>query len=46
VNGVEVGSTAELQAQLRKAPKDRWVRFYVLRSIPRPQKFIAAVKPE
>ena len=46
VNGVEVGSLPELQAQLKKAPKDRWVRFYVLRSIPRPQKFIAAVKPE
>jgi serine protease Do len=46
VNGVEVGSTSELQAQLKKVPKDRWVRLYVLRSLPRPQKFIAAVKPE
>jgi serine protease Do len=46
VNGVEVGSLPELQAQLKKAPKDRWLRFYVLRSIPRAQKFIAAVKPE
>jgi len=45
-NGVEVGSVADLQAQLKKAPKDRWVRFYVLRSLPRPQRFIAAVKPE
>jgi len=46
VNGVEVASLADLQAQLKKAPKDRWIRFYVLRSIPRAQKFIAAVKPE
>ncbi len=45
-NGVAVSSVEELQTQLKKAPKDRWVRFYVLRSIPRPQKFIAAVKPE
>jgi len=46
VSGVEVGSTAELQAQLKKIPKERWVRLYVLRSIPITQKFIAAVKPE
>ena len=46
VNGVEIGSVDELQAQLKKAPKDRWIRFYVLRSVPRAQKFIAAVKPE
>ncbi|MGE5344682.1 MAG: Do family serine endopeptidase [Acidithiobacillales bacterium] len=46
VNGVEVGSTSELQAQLKTVPKNRWVRLYVLRSIPRAQKFIAAVKPE
>ncbi|HQR67854.1 MAG TPA: PDZ domain-containing protein, partial [Thermoanaerobaculia bacterium] len=46
VNGVEVGSASDLQAQLKKAPKDRWIRFYILRSLPRPQKFIAAVKAE
>jgi serine protease Do len=46
VNGVEVGSAADVQAQMKKAPKGKWVRFYVLRSIGGPQKFIAAVKPE
>ena len=46
VNGVEVGSVAELQAQMKKAPQGKWVRFYVLRSIGGAQKFIAAVKPE
>ncbi|MFI5180423.1 MAG: Do family serine endopeptidase [Thermoanaerobaculia bacterium] len=46
VNGVEVGSTADLQAQVKKVPKGKWVRFYVLRSIGGAQKFIAAVKPE
>jgi serine protease Do len=46
VNGVPIASVEELQAQLKKLPKDRWVRFYVLRSIPRPQNFIAALKPE
>ncbi len=46
VNGVPISSVEELQAQLKKLPKDRWVRFYVLRSIPRPQNFIAALKPE
>jgi serine protease Do len=45
-NGVAVASVEELQTELKKAPKERWVRFYVLRSIPRAQKFIAAVKPE
>jgi len=46
VNGVPIASVEELQAQLKKLPKDRWVRFYILRSIPRPQNFIAALKPE
>ena len=46
VNGVEVGSVADVQAQMKKAPQGKWVRFYVLRSIGGPQKFIAAVKPE
>jgi serine protease Do len=46
VNGVPISSVDELQAQLKKLPKDRWVRFYVLRSIPRSQNFIAALKPE
>ncbi len=46
VNGVEVGSIADLQAQVKKVPKGKWVRFYVLRSIGGVQKFIAAVKPE
>jgi serine protease Do len=46
VNGVEVGSVADIQAQMKKAPQGKWVRFYVLRSIGGVQKFIAAVKPE
>lgn len=46
VNGVEVGSVADIQAQIRKAPQGKWVRLYVLRSVGGPQKFIAAVKPE
>lgn len=44
VNGAEVGSVAEYQSQMKKAGKAKYVRFYVLRSIPRPQNFIAAVK--
>ena len=46
VNGVEISSIADLQAQIRKVPKGKWVRFYVLRSIGGVQKFIAAVKTE
>ncbi|HMA28416.1 MAG TPA: PDZ domain-containing protein, partial [Thermoanaerobaculia bacterium] len=48
VNGTPVGSVEELQAQIRKAPKDKYVRFYIQRGGGRGQslKFLAAVKPE
>jgi serine protease Do len=46
VNGAEISSVEELQAQLKKSSKGKYIRFYVLRSVPRPQRFIAAVKPE
>lgn len=44
VNGTEIGTVAEYQAEMKKAAKAKYVRFYVLRSIPRPTNFIAAVK--
>jgi serine protease Do len=48
VNGAPVGSVAELQAQIRKAPKGKYIRFYIQRGGGRgqPLKFLAAVKPE
>ena len=48
VNGTAVGSVDELQAQIRKAPKGKYVRLYVQRGSGRGQalKFLAAVKPE
>ncbi|HKC25804.1 MAG TPA: Do family serine endopeptidase, partial [Thermoanaerobaculia bacterium] len=47
VNGVEVGSVADFQAQMKRVSKSKYVRFYVLRSIGgRPQRFIAAVRLE
>ena len=48
VNGVAVGSVDELQAQIRKAPKGKYVRFYVQRGGGHgaAQRFLAAVKPE
>jgi serine protease Do len=48
VNGVEVGSVDDLQAQVKKLPKGKYIRFYVQRPNPRgpAQRFIAAVKPE
>ena len=47
VNGVEVGSVADFQEQMKKASKAKYVRFYVLRSIGgRAQRFIAAVRIE
>ncbi|HEX5856365.1 MAG TPA: Do family serine endopeptidase [Thermoanaerobaculia bacterium] len=48
VNGVAVGSVDELQAQIRKAPKGKYVRFYVQRGGAHgaAQRFLAAVKPE
>ncbi|MBL8114256.1 MAG: PDZ domain-containing protein, partial [Acidobacteria bacterium] len=45
VNGAEVGSVADFQAEMKKA-KGRYVRFYVSRGAPRAQTFIAAVKLE
>ncbi len=46
-NGVPVGSVEELQAELKKAPRGKYLRFYVQRATPRgPQKFLAAIKPE
>ena len=48
VNGVAVGSVDEMQAAIRKAPKGKYIRFYVQRQGPRgqSQKFLTAVKPE
>jgi serine protease Do len=47
VNGTAVGSVDELQAAMKKAPKGKYVRFYVQRQGPRgPQKFLTAVKPD
>ena len=47
VNGVEVGTVADFQAQMKKLGKAKYVRFYVLRSLGgRPQRFIAAVRLE
>ena len=47
VNGAAVGAVDELQAAMKKAPKGKYVRFYVQRQGPRgPQKFLTAVKPE
>ncbi len=48
VNGTAVGSVDELPAAIRKAPKGKYMRFYVQRQGPRgqAQKFLTAVKPE
>jgi serine protease Do len=48
VNGAAVGSVEDLQAQIRKAPKGRYVRLYVQRGGARgiAQRFLAFVKPE
>lgn len=44
VNGTEVKSESAFAEQMKKIGKARYVRLYILRSIPRPQSFIAAVK--
>jgi serine protease Do len=48
VNGTAVSSVEEMQAAMKKAPKGKYVRFYVQRQGPRgqAQKFLTAVKPE
>ena len=48
VNGTAVGTVDELQAQIRKAPKGKYIRFYIERGGGRGQalKFLAAIKPE
>ena len=48
VNGTAVASVEEMQAAMKKAPKGKYVRFYVQRQGPRgqAQKFLTAVKPE
>lgn len=47
VNGTAVGSVDELEAAMKKAPKGKYLRFYVQRQSPRgPQKFLTAVKPD
>jgi serine protease Do len=48
VNGVAVGSADEMQAAIKKAPKGKYIRFYVQRQNPhgQAQKFLTAVKPE
>ncbi|MCC6128578.1 MAG: Do family serine endopeptidase [Acidobacteria bacterium] len=44
VNGVEIASVDDYQREMKAAAKKDWVRFYVLRSQPRPQQFIAVVR--
>ncbi|KAA0254780.1 MAG: Do family serine endopeptidase [Acidobacteria bacterium] len=44
VNGKEVADVAAYQTEMKKAAKGKYVRLYVLRSQPRPQYFIAAVR--
>lgn len=44
VNGEEVADVDAYQAAMKKAGKSKYVRLYVLRSLPRPQYFIAAVR--
>ncbi len=48
VNGTAVGSVDEMQAAIKKAPKGKYIRFYVQRQGARgqTQKFLTAVKPE
>lgn len=48
VNGAPVSSVDELQAAIKKAPKGKYIRFYVQRQAARGQtsKFSTAVKPE
>ncbi len=48
VNGTAVGSVDEMQAAIKKAPKGKYIRFYVQRQGPRgqAQKFLTAVKPD
>jgi serine protease Do len=48
VNGGAVASVEDMQAAIQKAPKGKYVRFYVQRQGPRgqAQKFLTAVKPE
>ncbi len=47
LNGVAVGSVDDLQAQLKKAPKGKYLRFYIQRATARgSQRFLTAVKPE
>jgi serine protease Do len=48
INGTAVGSVEEMQTAIKKAPKGKYVRFYVQRQGPRgqTQKFLTAVKPE
>ncbi len=48
MNGTPVGSVDELEAAMKKAPKGKYVRFYVQRQGPRgqTQKFSTAVKPD
>lgn len=44
VDGVEVSSMDNYQREMKSLTKKDWVRFYVLRSQPRPQQFIAVVR--
>lgn len=44
VNGVEVRNEAQYDAEMKKAGKGKWVRFYVARSVPRLTYFIAPVR--
>ncbi len=44
VNGAAISSVDDYQAAMKKAGNGKWVRFYILRSLPRSQYFIAAVK--
>jgi serine protease Do len=46
VNGAPVSSEADFDREMKKGAKGKYVRFYIHRTIPRPQSFIAAVKLE
>ena len=44
VNGVEINSVSDFRSEAKKAAGARWLRLYVVRSTPRPQMFIAAIR--
>ena len=44
VNGSEIASVSDFRSEVKKAGDVRWLRLYILRSTPRPQNFIAALR--